>query len=96
VWQTQRVGTGLKAQATQAGQQLAVLRGKPGRPTEFGRVIWLDEVEGGIISRYTVLEGNPAEDAQLQPSLNHHLQVFQRLPHLLARNRGNHTTANER
>jgi hypothetical protein len=56
----------------------------------------LDEVEGGILSRYAVLEGNSAEDAQLRPSLDHHLQVFQRLPHLLARNRGVLTTANER
>jgi IS5 family transposase len=75
----------------------AIMRkGKPGQPTEFGRVLWLDEVEGGIISRYAVLEGNPAEDAQLPPSLDHHLQVFQRPPRLLAGDRGIHTTANER
>jgi IS5 family transposase len=77
--------------------QTAIIRkGKPGRPTEFGRVIWLDEVEGGIISRYAVLEGNPAEDAQLPPSLEHHLRVFQRPPRLLAGDRGVHSTANER
>jgi transposase, IS5 family len=75
----------------------AVIRkGKPGKPTEFGRVIWVDEVEGGIISRYAVLEGNPAEDAQLPPSLDHHRRVFKRPPHLLAGDRGVHTTANER
>jgi IS5 family transposase len=75
----------------------AIIRtGKPGRPTEFGRVIWLDEVEGGIVSRYAVLEGNPAEDAQLPPSLDHHLRVFHRPPHLLAGDRGVHTGANER
>ena len=75
----------------------AIIRqGKPGRPTEFGRVLWLDEVEGGIISRYAVLEGNPAEDAQLPPSLDHHLRVFKRPPRLLAGDRGVHSTANER
>ena len=75
----------------------AVIRkGKPGKPTEFGRVIWLDEVEGGIISRYAILEGNPAEDAQLPPSLDHHLRMFNRPPRLLAGDRGVHTTANER
>jgi IS5 family transposase len=73
-----------------------IRKGKPGRPTEFGRVIWLDEVEGGIVSRYAVLEGNPAEDAQLPPSLDHHLRVFHRPPHLLAGDRGVHTGANER
>src|SRR5882724_7891091 len=40
--------------------QTAISRkGKPGRPTAFGRVIWLDAVEGGIVSQYTVLDGNP-------------------------------------
>ncbi len=73
-----------------------IRKGKPGRPTEFGRVLWLDEVEGGIISRYAVLEGNPAEDTQLPPSLDHHLRVFQRPPRLLAGDRGIHSTANER
>ena len=44
-----------------------ICTGSPGKPTEFGRVRWLDEVEGGIISRYAVLEGNPAEDACAEP-----------------------------
>jgi transposase, IS5 family len=65
-----------------------IRKGKPGHPTEFGRVIWLDEVEGGIISRDAVLEGNPAEEAQLPPSLDHHLQVFKHPPRLLAGDRG--------
>jgi IS5 family transposase len=73
-----------------------IRKGKPGRPTEFGRVIWLDEVEGGIISRYAVLDGNPAEAGQLPVSLTHHLRVFHRPPQLLAGDRGVHTTANER
>lgn len=72
-----------------------IRKGKPGCPTEFGRVIWLDEVEGGIISRYAVLAGNPAEDAQLPPSLDHHRRVFNRPPRLLAGDRGVHSTANE-
>jgi transposase, IS5 family len=73
-----------------------IRKGKPGKPTEFGRVLWLDEVEGGIISRYALLEGSPAEDAQLPPSLAHHLRVFNRPPRVLAGDRGVHSTANER
>jgi IS5 family transposase len=72
-----------------------IRKGKPGKATEFGRVLWLDEVEGGIISRYAVLDGNPAEDAQLPPSLDHHVRLFKRPPRLLAGDRGVHTTANE-
>jgi IS5 family transposase len=73
-----------------------IRKGKPGKPTEFGRVVWLDEVEGGIISRYAVLEGNPPEDAQLPPSLDHHRRVFDRPPRVLAGDRGVHSAANER
>jgi transposase, IS5 family len=77
--------------------QTAIIRtGKPGRPTEFGRVLWLDEVEGGIVSRYAVLAGHPAADAQLPPSLEHHRRVFKRPPRLLAGDRGVHSAANER
>jgi transposase, IS5 family len=73
-----------------------IRKGQPAKPTEFGRVIWLDEVEGGIISRAAVLGGNPAEDAPLPLSLDHHLRVFKRPPRLLAGDRGVHATAHER
>jgi len=65
------------------------------RPTEFGRAVWLDEVDGGIISRYAVLEGNPDEAEQLPPSLDHHLAVFAKPPRLLAGDRKLATEANE-
>jgi transposase, IS5 family len=73
-----------------------IRKGKPGKPTEFGRVIWLDEVEGGIISRYAVLAGNPDEKGQLPPSLDHHIGQFGHPPEVLAGDRGLHSTANER
>jgi IS5 family transposase len=73
-----------------------IRKGKPGKPTEFGRVVWLDEVDGGIISRYAVLDGNPDESAQLRPSLDHHRTVFKRPPRVLAGDRGVHSPENER
>ncbi len=73
-----------------------IRKGKPGRPTQFGRVLWLDEVDGGIVSRYEVLAGNPPEPAQLPRSLDHHRAVFTHPPHLLAGYRGIHSPANER
>ena len=77
--------------------ETAIIRkGKPGKPTEFGRCVWLDEVEGGIISRYAVLAGNPDEKAQLAPSLEHHIAQFGHPPELLTGDRGIHSTANER
>ena len=73
-----------------------IRKGKPGRPTEFGRVLWLDEVDGGIVSRYEVLVGNPPEPGQLPRSLGHHREVFKHPPRLLAGDRGVHSSANER
>jgi IS5 family transposase len=72
-----------------------IRKGKPSKPTEFGRAIWLDEVDGGIISRYAVLEGNPDDADQLPPSIDHHLQVFGKPPRLLAGDRKLATPTNE-
>lgn len=38
-----------------------ICRGKSGKPTEFGRKVWLSEVEGGIVSSYRILDGNPSD-----------------------------------
>ncbi|NJM08463.1 hypothetical protein HC891_23200 [Candidatus Gracilibacteria bacterium] len=54
---TRRVLQGEKVPASEKVVSLfephtAILRkGKPGKPVEFGRLIWLDEVDGGIITR---------------------------------------------
>jgi IS5 family transposase len=75
----------------------AILRkGKAGKPTEFGRAVWLDEVDGGIITRYAILDGNPDEKAQLMPSIDHHIQQFGHAPTLVTADRGVHSAANER
>lgn len=77
--------------------ETAIIRkGKIANATEFGRVVWLDEVEGGIISRYDVLDGNPPEDAQVPRSLDHHVAVFEHPPNLLAGDRGTYSVDNER
>jgi IS5 family transposase len=72
-----------------------IKKGKPGKSVEFGRVIWLAEVEGGIISEYQVLPGNPDDAAYVRPSLEHHQEQFARAPDLLVGDRKLHTAANE-
>ena len=72
-----------------------IRKGKTGHPVEFGRVVWLDEVDGGIISRYAVLDGNPNDADQVQPSLDHHLQQFGRPPNVLAGDRKTFSPQNE-
>jgi transposase, IS5 family len=77
--------------------ETAIIRkGKPARPTEFGRVIWLDEVEGGIVSGYRILDGNASEKEQLRPSLEHHIELFDKPPNLLTADRGVYSEDNER
>ncbi len=65
-----------------------IRKGKLGKRVEFGRVLWLDEVEGGIVSGYRVLVGSPAEDGQVRPSLEHHHALFGKPPRLFAADRG--------
>ncbi len=72
-----------------------IRKGKLRQPTEFGRLIWLDEVEGGIISRYAVLVGNPPENDQLRPSLDHHRALFEHPPNMLVGDRGTYSPEGE-
>jgi IS5 family transposase len=72
-----------------------IRRGKLDQPTEFGRKVWLDEVDGGSISRYTVLAGNPSDTSEAAPALAQHQRLFGRPPDVFAGDRGVHTAANE-
>jgi len=98
---TRRVLQGQKVPATEKLVSLfepetAIIRkGKIDHPTEFGRAVWLDEVEGGLISRYAVLDGNPGDAEQFIPSLDHHVAVFDKPPGLATADRGVYSSANE-
>jgi transposase, IS5 family len=96
VLEGEKVPSGEKIVSLFEPHTAVIRKGKAGKPTEFGRVVWLDEVEGGLISGYRVLAGNPDETAQLLPSLDHHLQQFGHPPDLLCADRGVQSAANER
>jgi len=72
-----------------------IRRGKKGRPTEFGHKVWLDKVDGGIVSDYRVLAGNPKDEGQWTPSLQHHQELFGRPPDQASGDRGLYSPANE-
>jgi IS5 family transposase len=73
-----------------------IRKGKAGKPTEFGRVLWVAETEGGIITQARVLEGNPDDATELVPSLDQHIEQFKRPPRLLAGDGKLATATNER
>mgnify|MGYP001353041627 CR=1 FL=1 len=65
-----------------------IKRHKSGKATEFGRKLWLEEVEGGIISGYRLLEEPGQDDPYLAQSLTDHQRRFGHPPWLLAGDRG--------
>ncbi len=77
-----------------------ITRRKIGKPREFGRKVLLDEVEGGIVSRYEILEdvGRDVgrEHPHLPESIEAHRHSFGRVPELLTGDRGLYSVENER
>lgn len=72
-----------------------IRRGKARQPTEFGAKVVLDEVEGGLVTRYQVLAGNPPDALQLVPSVTHQTARFGRPPTLVAADRSFWSGENE-
>jgi IS5 family transposase len=73
-----------------------IRRGKARNTTEFGRKVWLSEVDGGIVSGFSILEGNAGDEAQLRAALEDHLRLFGKAPELVAADRNVHSKENER
>jgi transposase, IS5 family len=73
-----------------------IVRHKVGRPVEFGRKLWLEEVEGGVISGYRLLDEPGQDYAYLEATLAEHRRRFGRPPWLLAGDRGVSSPKNER
>jgi len=74
----------------------AIRKGKAHKPTEFGRLVRLDEVENGVVSHYEVLEGNPADTSSWAPALAQHETHFGRPPEMATGDRGYFSAQNER
>jgi len=73
-----------------------IRKGKPHKPTEFGRLVRLDEVEAGIVSQYEVLEGNPADTSALLPAVRQSAALFERVPRMVTADRGYFSARNEK
>jgi IS5 family transposase len=96
----------LEGESVPAGEKLLSLfephtqvvpRFKAGKAVEFGRKLRLDEVEGGIVTGYQVLDRAGGQDQPyLADSLAHHRRQFGRAPDLLAGDRGLASADNER
>ncbi|HVP20432.1 MAG TPA: ISNCY family transposase, partial [Anaerolineaceae bacterium] len=72
-----------------------IVRGKDNKPVEYGHKIWLNEVDGGIVSHYRILKGNPSDELQWEPSLQAHQKSFHSPPEQASADRGVSSTPNE-
>lgn len=62
---------------------------------EYGHKLWLNEVEGGLVSHYRILEGNPSDEQQWKPSLKAHQKTFQKPPQQASADRALSSEPNE-
>ena len=72
----------------------AIPRHKGGALVEFGRHVILDESEGGIVTRYEILE-HPNEHGQAVEAVAHHVALFDHPPGTVAGDRGVHSPETE-
>jgi IS5 family transposase len=72
-----------------------IKRAKENHPVEYGHKVWLDEVDGGIVSHWRVLRGNPNDTTQWLPSLHNHTAQFGQAPVQASADRGVYSATNE-
>lgn len=72
----------------------AIPRHKGGALVEFGRQVILDEADGGIVTRYQILE-HPNEHGQAVEAVEHHQALFRHPPGLVSGDRGVHSPETE-
>jgi IS5 family transposase len=65
-----------------------IKRGKVLTPVEFGHKVFLAESGHGLITQYRILDGNPADQAQVTPSLAAHKTTFASAPRVYSSDRG--------
>ena len=65
-----------------------IIRGKVLKPVEFGHKVFLAESGRRLITQYRVLDGNPADQVHVQPSLDRHRVIFASAPDLYSSDRG--------
>jgi IS5 family transposase len=76
-------------------QTEVIRKGKAGKPTEFGKLVKIQEAENQIITHFEVFDQRPSDSALLTPSLERHIEQFGRAPAMVAADAGFFSAANE-
>jgi IS5 family transposase len=93
----------LKGNARVAGKLVSLFeahteiirKGKAAKPTEFGKMVKIQEAEQQIITHYEVYDERPSDAALLIPALDAHEQQLGRTPHLITADAGFFSGQNE-
>jgi len=72
-----------------------IRKGKASKPTEFGKMVKIQEAEQQIVTHYEVYERRPSDSDLLIPALDVHEQKFGRVPRLLTADAGFYSARNE-
>lgn len=72
-----------------------IRKGKAHKPTEFGRLVQIDEVERGFVSDFQLFDGNSSDVTMLIPAITRHKDHFGCPPHKVATDRGFWSLKNE-
>jgi IS5 family transposase len=73
----------------------AIRKGKIAKPTEFGKLVTIQESEHQIITAYEVHQRRPADVTLWTPALDRHIAIFDRPPDIAAGDRGFASAAND-
>jgi IS5 family transposase len=66
----------------------AIRKGKLSKPTEFGKLVKIQEAEHQIITDYEVFAARPSDQELLIPAIEKHREIFGRVPQLVATDAG--------
>lgn len=72
-----------------------IRKGKASKPTEFGKMVKIQEAENQIITHYEVFEKRPKDADLLVPAVQKHERQFGRVPQLVAGDAGFYSAGNE-
>jgi transposase, IS5 family len=72
-----------------------IRKGKAGKPTEFGKMVKLQEAENQIVIAYEVYAQRPSDSEILMPAIETHQARLRRTPHLVAADAGFYSGKNE-
>ena len=74
----------------------AIRKGKLLNPTEFGKMVAIQEADGGIVTDYQVEQARVADTELCRPAIEQHIEIFGHAPHLATADRGFYSSLNEK